>query len=151
MKLLTSQYSAGDVIFLEYLSTEQDTNGIIVKVKHEGEEKDWCLKFGDKRLDLLPKVRGQRFRLVMKDTGRKFAYALVEGPDTTTPLPQIEKQQAEQKVAIEKRTDETTERIIRGQCFNNACTLLAGKNAESDFLKVTAQELYDEFHDWLLQ
>lgn len=141
--LKTSSYKGGEVIFLDFqgYADDDDRGNKQVKVRHDGVDKIWSLKATDSRLDFLPKTPGQRFRLVMKDTGNRFAYAAVEKLDTQTPIKEVVKQQETQ----EKRIDDTQDRITRGLCLNVASRQIKGKPQE---VIVYAMELYEEYNKW---
>ena len=60
-------------------------------------------------------------------------------------------------MSLQDKQDATREAIIRGQCFNNACTLVAGGLLDGQIvttdivkrIKSLSQQLYIEHKDWL--
>ena len=57
--------------------------------------------------------------------------------DTSPPMPE--------------RKDDVQERIIKGMCFNNACTLLNGRDGglNADTVQELTKELHDKMYEWL--
>lgn len=57
-----------------------------------------------------------------------------------------------QPIDASKAMDETQERILRGMCFNNACTLIGrydGEEITATQVEVLSKELYSYMKDWL--
>jgi len=92
------------------------------------------------------------YKLVTKKDQMK---AIVHGEDSAFLKPaDLMPESAEQGKPKETK-DPMVERIVKGMCFNNACTLLAnevsGGMTETNLkeVKETSEILYNEMHEWL--
>lgn len=126
--------------------SEKYENSWSTQVEHGGEKKWWNLSLpmfdrlrslGAKKGDILAVTKKFNER-----TNKSYTDIQMFGDVSSQPQNQfpVNKEEAMS----------TREAIIRGQCFNNACTLLAGKGPQSfNTVRDMSQLLYAEMKDWL--
>lgn len=120
----------------DFLPSWKDGDKISVDLTQKGRYKNW---------DFAKGKNGNPYEADKHNAG-VYNISQKNAPDENPPFP------TEQVVNEEKRVfeDPTQERIIRGMCFNNACTLLGDKERYStqEVLELS-QSLYQEMADWL--
>ncbi len=112
-------------------------------IKCDGEDMKWMASDNQqKRITQLGKAS---FIIKRWDKGEKTGFEFHASDDVN-----VQKQNVVSQPSHQDQRDETQERIIRGMCFNNACSLLSQKNIEdSSHVKKVALSLYELMNEWL--
>lgn len=129
----------------------------LYRVKHNGIEQAWYASEAQHKV-LEDYGVGSILVVTKKEEGtKKFTQIVPAGDITVQPQnqglqqPKVTKAIENLKQEQQVRKDDTQERILKGMCFNNACTLLMGKDHANILgdVKFLSKKLYLEMKDWL--
>jgi len=145
----SSQYDAGSVLSCEYKGAgEPDDYGSVPhKFEFQGQLFSWKVKDETRQEIFGHMTPGAKFRIIMKDTGKKFAYAEIKMDDGGDMSSTVKAAQsvfsAGSKPIAEKPTtyqsDEVQERIERAQMINLAHETLP-EGSQTELIKLA--EIY---------
>jgi len=153
----TSEYPAGTVLTLKFSGkADEDSYGNInYVVLHEGERKTWKLKPTDSRCELLDRMSlDQMFRIVMKDTGRKYAFAEIKPIDGEIPEVQYSEKDLQPVREAEKKTEELIgekpdwDAIARGKVRNSVA--VAYIEIHKGDLSESVKKEMSRWVDWIM-
>ena len=101
------------------------------------EEKNWCDN-GEITVEVRQMARGRKASILPPEYNMQ---PNTNDMTSSAPLP---------SPPPDMQIDNTQERILRGMCFNNACTILSQQGVQPPgAVKDMAKSLYSEMKDWL--
>lgn len=143
----SSQYDAGSVLHCEFKSKgDPDQYGqIAYTFEFQGNLHEWKIK-DEMRQQIFNGLRqGDKFRIVMKDTGKKFAYAEIKSDAAGDDVVNMAKEVfggAAKSVGQQPTThqsDDLQERIERAQMVNLAMDNTPDNASQADVIKIAEE------------